>query len=228
MQNNIGEAEVEISVQAYSKMILHAAKYPSRAISGLLLAEQNPGRGSGRRGSEAGGGSGDGGGGGGLAGSRRVLLTDCVPLFHLALPLAPMLEVAFAQLDMWAKEKDLVIAGYYQANESYNDVSPNQVAYKISDLISENYSDAVLIMIENRRMSRDCAKSALHVYHNSGGQWHNKQPGLVCLEPDCLAVASGLLIQRAHVQLMDFDNHLDNPTLDWANPVLNRLILDSC
>ena len=35
------EAEVHFSVRAYSKMILHAAKYPQCAINGVLLAKSD-------------------------------------------------------------------------------------------------------------------------------------------------------------------------------------------
>ena len=33
------DAEIQISVRAYSKIVLHAAKYPHCAISGLLIAK---------------------------------------------------------------------------------------------------------------------------------------------------------------------------------------------
>ena len=33
------DAEIQISVRAYSKIVLHAAKYPHCAINGLLIAK---------------------------------------------------------------------------------------------------------------------------------------------------------------------------------------------
>ena len=50
--------EVEFEPRAYSKMILHAAKYPHCAVSGLLLAS------------------------GGRKSTGQIVLTDCIPLFH--------------------------------------------------------------------------------------------------------------------------------------------------
>jgi len=35
------DAEIQMSVRAYSKMILHAAKYPHCAINGVLIAKRN-------------------------------------------------------------------------------------------------------------------------------------------------------------------------------------------
>ena len=50
--------EVEFEPRAYSKMILHTAKHPHCAVSGLLLAS------------------------GGRKSSGQIVLTDCIPLFH--------------------------------------------------------------------------------------------------------------------------------------------------
>lgn len=72
-------ADISISCPALAKILLHAARYPQAAVSGVVLA---PAR---------------GGGGGGDAPST-VTLVDAVPLFHLHLSLAPMLEVALTQV----------------------------------------------------------------------------------------------------------------------------------
>lgn len=63
---------LKLTTQAYCKMLLHAAKYPHRAVNGLLVAEKH------KKDSTR----------------NSVLCVDCVPLFHGALALAPMLEVA--------------------------------------------------------------------------------------------------------------------------------------
>lgn len=64
---------LKLTTQAYSKMLLHAAKYPHCAVNGLLVAEKHK-RKDGAR--------------------DAALCVDCVPLFHGPLALAPMLEVA--------------------------------------------------------------------------------------------------------------------------------------
>ena len=45
-----------------------------------------------------------------------------------------------------------------------------------------------------------------------------------CLESGTLAAISSLLATRAHRELIDFDNHLDNITLDWKNLQINELL----
>ena len=68
-------ADITVSVQAYCKMMLHAAKYPHCAVNGVLLAEKSKSK-----------------------DNRSLTFVDCIPLFHLSLGLAPMLEVALTQV----------------------------------------------------------------------------------------------------------------------------------
>ena len=68
-------AEIHVSVQAYAKLLLHAAKYPHCGVNGILLAEDTK-----------------------LKEKKVIRFVDCVPLFHLSLTLAPMLEAALLQV----------------------------------------------------------------------------------------------------------------------------------
>ena len=68
-------ADISVSTRAYSKLLLHAAKYPHRAVNGVLLAEKTKSK-----------------------DSKSIKFVDAVPLFHLTLGLAPMLEVALTQV----------------------------------------------------------------------------------------------------------------------------------
>lgn len=67
-------ADVAVGVQAYCKLLLHSAKYPHCAVNGVLLAEE-----------------------GKCKDQKVVRFVDCIPLFHLSLGLAPMLEIALLQ-----------------------------------------------------------------------------------------------------------------------------------
>ena len=61
-----------LSVVAYSKIVLHACRYPHRGVNGVLLGHVDDG--------------------------DVLRLVDAVPLFHFALGLVPMLEVALCQV----------------------------------------------------------------------------------------------------------------------------------
>ena len=63
----------ELSKLAYSKIILHALKYPHTAINGILLAPEG-------------------------SNSHSLKYVDAIPLFHHNLGLTPMLEVALMQV----------------------------------------------------------------------------------------------------------------------------------
>ena len=64
--------KVCISARAYSKILLHASKYPHKAVCGVLISKENV--------------------------DNVIEVMDAVPLFHLCLGLAPMMEVALTQV----------------------------------------------------------------------------------------------------------------------------------
>ena len=64
-----------ISAKAYAKIVLHCCKYPQKAVNGVVIGTfSDKDQGSG------------------------VQIQDAIPLFHLNLSLAPMLEVALRQV----------------------------------------------------------------------------------------------------------------------------------
>ena len=62
-----------LSSRSYAKILLHTSKYPHKAVNGVLL-------------------------GGETVEDGEVYVLDTVPLFHICLGLAPMLEVALARV----------------------------------------------------------------------------------------------------------------------------------
>ena len=64
-------AEICLNKKTFSKMLLHAAKYPHCAINGILLANKSN------------------------LDTKSIRCVDAIPLFHLHLTLSPMLEMAF-------------------------------------------------------------------------------------------------------------------------------------
>lgn len=192
-------ADISVSTRAYCKLILHAAKYPHRAVNGVLLAEKNKGK-----------------------EPKSVKFVDAIPLFHLTLGLAPMLEVALTQIDAYCRTQNLVVGGYYQGNENIFDRGPNLIAQKIADKIHEYFSDACLFMIENDQLGIDCVEEALSVYQHTESGWTCKKDQSNLLEKTALEITSTSLQSKLYRELNDFDNHLDDIELDWRNPFINE------
>ncbi|XP_074644898.1 ER membrane protein complex subunit 8-like [Tubulanus polymorphus] len=194
--------DVAVNTRAYCKMLLHAAKYPHCSVNGLLLSQKSKEK-----------------------ETKHLNFVDCIPLFHLSLTLAPMLEVALAQIDSYCKSKGLCISGYYQANEYLGDASPTIVSYKVADRISENSGsgESLIVMLDNRKLSFECEEPAHRIHRYHDGKWkqlpHESSQNM---ETGCLAAASALIQSKTYEQLTDFDNYLDDITQDWQNLWINE------
>lgn len=70
-------ADLQISARAYTKMILHAVKYPHLAVNGVLLSKQQTPT---------------------AKPTGRLEIVDAIPLFHQCLHVTPMAEVALTQV----------------------------------------------------------------------------------------------------------------------------------
>lgn len=187
----------KVSSRAYSKMILHAAKYPHCAINGLLLASSKDS-------------------------SNTIEIVDVMPLFHQNLHLSPMAEIALVQTEALAAANDLQIAGYYAACELYQDNTIDKApGLKIADKIAENNPNAAFIIINNSLLSSKDSSAALNIWQNKEGHW--MQTSLTLNQYNETIDAVELLIERGAMKdLYDFDNHLDNIKNDWTNVHLNH------
>ncbi|XP_027209733.1 ER membrane protein complex subunit 8 [Penaeus vannamei] len=193
--------DISLGCSALTKMLLHAARYPHSAVSGVVLAQGKGGD------------------------SSNMVLVDAVPLFHLQLGLAPMLEVALTRIEQHYRSKGLVIAGYYQANEHIRDNVPDFVALKVAEKIAENNNDACLIMIDNKKLCLNLQTAPIIVSQlTSDGKWKSKDKPSIHIEAGALDVISQLLQRKVQHDVNDFDNHLDDLTCDWDNPQINKLL----
>nr|VZI01965.1 unnamed protein product [Spirometra erinaceieuropaei] len=183
---NPNMSTVSVSKVAFAKIILHVSKYPHTAVNGVLLGEVEP----------------DG----------EIHVVDSVPLFHSALTLAPMLEIAFYQIESYCSHKELTICGYYQANELLNANSPNPLAFKIADKIRENSKQACLLMVRNDRLKQPSSASlSLHTFRE--GKW--RESSGLRVEPSAVEFLKPYLNRLA--DFSDFDCHLDDVEHDWRN-----------
>ncbi|CAM5100416.1 unnamed protein product [Natator depressus] len=194
-------AEVEVSARAYAKMCLHAARHPHAAVNGLLLGHWG-------------------------GPPKCLFLTDCVPLFHSNLALSVMLEVALNQVDLWASRSNLLVAGYYQANAGLDDMSPTPLALKMAGRLAEFSEGAVLIMLDNQKLTVNPRVPPVIVLEQQDRHWLPKDKNLVMWRDweSSRHICKSLLEAKAHTRLVDFDAHLDDIRRDWTNQHLNTEI----
>nr|CAG4638698.1 EOG090X0C9C [Cyclestheria hislopi] len=131
-----------------------------------------------------------------------------------------MLEVALMQIDNHFRSSGLVIAGYYQANELLGEVSPDFVAQKIFEKISEYFPSACLLMVNNRELSKQMKQPALYAMQLIDGKWKKKDKECIKLLPNNESVLqhlSNLIAEKSYKDVIDYDDHLDDLSQDWTN-----------
>lgn len=130
------------------------------------------------------------------------------------------------QVDVWATQAGLVVAGYYHANAVLDDQSPGPQALKIAGRIAEFFPNAVLIMLDNKKLVTWPRVPPVIVLENQGLQWVPKDKNLVMWRDweESRQMVGALLEGRAHQHLVDFDCHLDDIRQDWTNQRLNTQI----
>ncbi|XP_060794728.1 ER membrane protein complex subunit 9 [Neoarius graeffei] len=199
--------EVELSCLACVKMFLHASVYPRCSVNGLLLAPAARG--------------------GGVC-EESVCVTDCVPLLHSHLPLAMISQLALTQVDVWCSQTQQRIVGYYQANANLSDSSPTSCAFKMADKILEQSSNAVLLMIDGKKMGPGYRVPPIVMYEHKDSRWTLKDKHTIMLRQweEARAITAQLLNSRDCMLLVDFDSHLDDITKDWTNQKLNAKIME--
>ncbi|XP_062860089.1 ER membrane protein complex subunit 9 [Trichomycterus rosablanca] len=199
-------SEVELSCLACVKMLLHASVYPRCSVNGLLLASATKGD----------------------AGDGAVCATDCVPLQHSYLPLAMAAQLALTQVDVWCSQTQQRIVGYYQANASASDSSPTPSALKLADKIQEQCSNAILLMIDGKKMRPGYRVPPIVMYEHKDSRWTLKDKHTIMLRQwdETQSIVSELLSSTDHELLVDFDSHLDDITKEWTNQKLNAKIME--
>ncbi|XP_029647178.1 ER membrane protein complex subunit 8 [Octopus sinensis] len=194
--------DYNVSLQAYCKILSHAAKYPHSSVNGVLLAEDTKVKDS----------------------NKCLKMVDTIPLFHVCLGLTPMLEFALTLIDIYCKSKGLVIGGYYQANENYCNSKPDNVAYLIGKKIQEYFADSCIFMVNNNKVSPQCVSEAYKIYLYKDNMWKEADKKQTVEEETLLTASQVLETPAIYRKLMDFDNHFDDIKNDWRNIELNEIL----
>ncbi|XP_026147605.1 ER membrane protein complex subunit 9 isoform X2 [Mastacembelus armatus] len=105
---------------------------------------------------------------------------------------------------------------------------PTPCALKIADKIAEQFDSAVLLMLDGSKMSPDYRVPPIVMYERKDSRWLPKDKHMIMLRQweETRAIAGQMLESGDHMQLVDFDSHLDDITKDWTNQKLNTKIAE--
>ncbi|KAJ3712945.1 hypothetical protein C8R42DRAFT_594049 [Lentinula raphanica] len=190
-----------VGQQAYLKTFFHAAKHPHLQVNGVLLGKKVSG---------------------------TVEIIDAVPLLHHWTSLSPMMEIGLDLAGRHAESLELQLVGYYQACERLDDTALAPVGEKIASKVKEGFSDAVAFVIDGEKIgSPDNAALIPYLAQSPSSSWRPYtdagavtpfSPGSLfsLSSPDSPAHAVSLVRdQQLHRKFGDFDDHLEDVTIDW-------------
>jgi hypothetical protein len=114
----------EIGQEAYTKLILHSAKYPNLPVQGILIGS-----------------------------ALNSKITDAIPLFHQPLLTTPSLQMALEMISLSIKNSKKFIVGLYFGNDSVSDESIPSIVELLADKIDlELGGDAILIKLDPKKI----------------------------------------------------------------------------
>jgi len=189
-----------ISHQAYVKIFLHAAKHPHRPVNGVLL---------------------------GMARSGSVTIEDSIPLLHHWTGLSPMMEIGLDLAKRHAESLGLLLVGYYQACERLDDKALAPVGEKVASKIREGFKDAIAYVIDGEMLGSGEAALLPYLPLGTSTSWRPYSSGVPAFTAgSSFTLASSDSPTRAialvrddhlHQNFGDFDDHLEDVTIDWLN-----------
>ena len=196
-------ATYTVEPAAYKKVLLHAAKHPSRTVCGYLIGPKPniPVEGD-------------------SAPTKSIVnVADAVPLFHSD-PTSPMLEASALLVEELYKSRKWQIVGYYQANENYDNTNLNIVGSLIAQKIEQECNGSCVLVVDTASLG-DQSKSALKLYTISkfGDDFIERGE-------ESLQVSGGrktygdlgdMLRQQKETDLVDFEDHLQDVSKDFRN-----------
>ncbi|TDH70225.1 hypothetical protein CCR75_003977 [Bremia lactucae] len=193
--------DYSVSTQAYVKLTLHAAKHPAYTVCGLLL---------------------------GRVTENKIEILDAVPLFHHDAPLAPLLEVACAMVDAHClQSQKLQIIGFYYAGSGHSTSDSgnglSHFAEKVADKVHENCFRACVLMLDGKQLSSESKTGLQLLLKDVKRGWNETENRLKVTDGATKAFTQGLK-QKLQSDIVDFEEHMENPSKDWRNPHVIELL----
>ena len=200
---------------AYAKAVLHTKKHATQPVMGFLLGRRLQG------------------------GGDAVFVADAVPVMHSGFTVmpSPVIDAAHDQCSASGKTQGLTVVGLYAANERADDNSVSDhtkalIKFLVSKLpaggnmVLWNFNNSLLKMKESEVAA--ATVSVIDANGNQGngeemkfGVWNTGSCGAdVVASSTALLRVTSLADTFAHASLVDFEEHLEDPQLDYFNTKL--------
>ncbi|PPQ76517.1 hypothetical protein CVT26_013351, partial [Gymnopilus dilepis] len=189
-----------IAAEAYYKVYFHAAKHPHLPVNGVLLGTQDSSK-------------------------KSVSIQDAVPLLHHWTSLSPMMEIGLDLATQHAESSGMKIVGYYQACERVDDASLAPVGERVASKIKAGFEDAVAFVIDGQKLGTSESALVPFTSVSSSTSWKPVSGNPTPFTPgskfqlessDTPSEAAKLVSeQNLHFAFGDFDDHLEDVTIDW-------------
>ncbi|KAH8825329.1 hypothetical protein DL96DRAFT_1612808 [Flagelloscypha sp. PMI_526] len=140
----------------------------------------------------------------------QVDILDSVPLLHNWTSLSPMMEIGLDLATRYAESRSLHVVGYYQASERLDATALAPVGEKVASKIKSSFGDAIAFVpyIATSPTSwKPFAESGKPFLTNSAFQ---------LISSDIVDRSISLIrTQSLQNSFGDFDDHLEDVTIDW-------------
>ncbi|KAF8603319.1 UPF0172-domain-containing protein [Ceratobasidium sp. AG-I] len=185
-----------ISHKAYTKLIIHAAKYPHAPVNGVLIGAASP---------SAGG---------------SIVVADAIPLLHQWTNLSPMMEIGLDLAHSHAESTGMSLLGYYQATQRIDeDEGLSAVGERIAASLKGKFKDAFALVIDSASLASTTTPPLIPYTSTSGLQaWSRTafSPTFSLAESDSPERALNVIRKNtAYAKFGDFDDHLQDVSVDW-------------
>ncbi|GFZ50911.1 hypothetical protein JCM24511_08669 [Saitozyma sp. JCM 24511] len=203
-----------LSPTAFAIPILHAARYSSSTVTGVLLG-RTPATSSTPSSSKP-----------------EVVVEDAVPLLHHYTSLSAMMEVALDLVQEYAGAKGWRVVGYYEAREDGEGMS-RQGERVLRALRAEWDGVFGLVQVDNDSLASGSWPYSVYIPPSNAGVALKPQTRPTDSPPDDFSippalparVLNGVRTSGLHRVLYDFDDHLEDSSLAFLdNPRVKEAI----
>ncbi|KAL5500995.1 hypothetical protein ACEPAH_9382 [Sanghuangporus vaninii] len=185
-----------VAQKAFAKIAFHTAKYPHRQVNGVLVGKEEMG---------------------------TVEISDAVPLLHHWTSLSPSMEIGLDLTRNYAVSLGLDVVGYYQASEQANDTTLGPVGEKVVELIRKIFPNATAFVVDSSKLATGEPALVPYLPQGSSAVWRpsndgafTETSGFRLSPPDATSTVLRLIHDsHLHRKLGDFDDHLEDVSIDW-------------